>query len=148
MRTCLIKETSTYFVSENGRVFSIDHKDRRGRLHKGQEILPSLDKDGYRKVHLNLGERGKSITRRVGRLVAGAFIENPENKPFVNHKDGNKQNDCVENLEWSTAKENTRHAWNTGLCKPYDRTQDYNRQDIIDSNKRRAGSRRKQVCGI
>ena len=148
MKTCLIKETSTYFVSENGRVFSIDRKDRRGRLHKGQEILPSLDKDGYRKVHLNLGERGKSISRRVGRLVAGAFIENPENKPFVNHKDGNKQNDCVENLEWSTAKENTRHAWNTGLCKPYDRTQDYNRQGIIDSNKRRAGSRRKQVCGI
>lgn len=73
------------------------------------------DEDGYLRAYINT--RYKRTSYFVHRLVALAFIPNPENKPQVNHKDGNKQNNCVSNLEWATCKENINHSWSLGLNK-------------------------------
>lgn len=74
-------------------------------------VKPNLQKNnGYATIRLR-GET-KSITVGVHRLVAKTFIPNPENKPIVNHIDGNKRNNEVNNLEWVTHKENTLHYWN------------------------------------
>lgn len=98
-----------YAVSEKGNVINV----RSGRT------LHTVMQNGYVRVQLSIN--GVRRNYPVHRLVARAFIPNPENKPYVNHKDGNKQNNCVENLEWVTARENDNHARATGLkeqCKP------------------------------
>lgn len=69
---------------------------------------------GYMAYHMRPKEKGKSIIRYSHRLAAIAFIPNPDNKPEVNHKDGNKSNNSIENLEWVTSKENTRHGIKEG----------------------------------
>lgn len=100
-----------YFqVSNLGNVFS----KRSNRILK-----QAKDKAGYWTFATRIGGRnGTAHTFRTHRLVAEAFIPNPEGKPFVNHIDGCKTNNVVSNLEWVTAKENAVHAWSTGLLKP------------------------------
>lgn len=97
-----------YFsISSEGDVYS----------HRTDRILKqTIHKNGYYllSTYLN-GRKSKSVCFRVHRLVAQAFIPNPENKPHVNHLDGNKLNNAVDNLEWCTPQENVRHAYDTGL---------------------------------
>ena len=85
---------------------------------KEKILKKSFTIDLYHRVNLLNGSENKSKNFRIHRLVAMAFIENLENKETVNHIDGNKQNNNVENLEWATRKEQTQHALRTGLFKP------------------------------
>ena len=85
-----------------------------GRIRRGERIKkPHIDHGGYLTVQLSKHSKMKCL--KVHRIVALAFIQNPENKRTVNHIDGNKQNNCVENLEWATHSENISHANKTGL---------------------------------
>jgi hypothetical protein len=112
-----------YLVSDFGRIKSIDRhlpmrwaSGDRTRFHKGKikNATPHY-KNEYLSVMLKVG--GVEDRRFVHRLVAEHFHENPENKPEVNHKDGDKNNNHFLNLEWATALENTQHAIQTGLSK-------------------------------
>lgn len=76
---------------------------------------PYTNESGYLCVGIYDSEKGQSVQYRVHRLVAEAFIPNPEGKRTVNHIDGNKQNNCVNNLEWATHSENIGHAIREGL---------------------------------
>jgi len=84
---------------------------------KSKVITNTKSRKGY--LRAKLGDKDNRKNFLVHRLVAIAFIENPNNKPFINHKDGNKINNRFDNLEWVTTKENNIHAIETGLrrCK-------------------------------
>lgn len=101
-----------YQISNYGRIKSFAIR----KYSTGAMILkPKLAKNGYLMVSLNKNRKGRYFL--IHRIVAQTFIPNPENKSTVNHKDGNKFNNCVENLEWQTQSENNHHAVNTGLSK-------------------------------
>lgn len=106
-----------YFkVSNLGRVFG-KRSNKVLKLHVRKDKRVTLaTKIG--------GRNGLAITFKVHRLVAEAFIPNPDKKPEVNHKDGNTQNNCVSNLEWSTHSENMQHAFDTGLNRADKGTED------------------------
>lgn len=97
-----------YEVSNTGKVRSNNYLG-----HGKTKELKLWDNEGYQRVTLRIG--GKKRNWLIHRLVAATFIPNPENKPEVNHKDGDKHNNRANNLEWSTRKENLDHADNTGL---------------------------------
>ena len=107
-----IKGYPNYMVSNKGNLKSLGrwvYKEYRGKRWQREKILkPSVNKDGYLFVGLYKNRKVKYF--KVHRLVAEAFISNPNNLPQVNHKDENKQNNCVENLEWCDAKYNNNYG--------------------------------------
>ena len=96
-----------YLVSKDGQVFS--------KRNPNKPLCIWKDNTGYMQV--NIRKDKKKYYKRVHRLVAEAFISNPENLPMVNHKDGNKTNNNVDNLEWCTNSQNTQDGYNKGYYK-------------------------------
>lgn len=98
-----MKEYFNYKVNDDGSVLGF----------KNNKLKPQLDKYGYHTVNLYIDRKMKTV--KIHRLVAMCYIDNPENKPCVNHINGIKTDNRVENLEWCTVSENTKHSWNNKL---------------------------------
>lgn len=106
-----------YCVTKDGRIYSL-HSNRYLSQHENY---------GYKLVGIR--QDGVSRKFRVHRLVAEAFIPNPENKPYVNHKDGDRGNNQLSNLEWCTQSENVLHANEIGLRADFKR---YSQRSLSD----------------
>jgi hypothetical protein len=102
-----------YQVSNLGRIKSLPKYDRKGRFHPEQLKAQVNNGGGY--LVVNLKHNGCQKMRTVHRLVAEAFLDNPNKYPVVNHIDGNKKNNCLTNLEFCTHSSNMLHAVKLGL---------------------------------
>lgn len=107
MKEKAINGFERYTINTKGEVYDL----------KRQKYLSSwIDTVGYRQVYL-VDKEGKKHSKRIHRLIAIAFISNPNNYPQVNHIDGNKLNNVIDNLEWVSNSYNTQHGYDNGLYK-------------------------------
>lgn len=137
-----IPEYEGYYQASNlGRIRSVDRisimKDGRSRKRQGCIIKSELNNSGYKLVHLYID--GKRSAVLVHRMIALTFIENKDNKAYVNHVDCNKQNNELYNLEWCTGFENMKHAVDNGLFVAYKRTTEQRKNISIRMSKTHKG---------
>lgn len=119
------KQLSNYIIYSDGKIYS---------LFTNRFLKFTKDKDGYYKVTLFFNKVRKDL--RVHRVIAECFIDNVCNKLEVNHIDGNKDNNCVENLEWCTNTENIRHAIDNNLRFINSTKEEMILKNIISQHKR------------
>lgn len=100
-----IPDHDGFYISKNGVVKRINKFSKDGRLWKDKVMTQTIGTTGYQFVNLS----GKSLA--VHRILAKVFIDNPDNKPEVNHKNGIRTDYRLENLEWVTREENQQHSW-------------------------------------
>jgi len=112
-----IKDFPDYYITDNGDVYSRIYHPIQNPGTRFRKVKPCLsNRGGYLRV--TLCKDGKHYTKRIHRLVAEHFIPNPENKPQINHKNGVKTDNRVENLEFCTCSENVLHAFRVLHRKP------------------------------
>ncbi|CAN5360610.1 hypothetical protein BH10ACI1_BH10ACI1_02680 [soil metagenome] len=119
-----------YEVGSDGSVWSLDYN----HTGKRQQLNTYLDKDGYPYVFLN---NGKRIKKMVHRMVAELFLEQPTTKHQVNHKNGKRNDNRLENLEWVTAQEHVIHSWKINGRKPTEKQRENGRKLARVINKKR-----------
>lgn len=120
----LINGTNSYYISDMGNVYS---EKKKGHFLK---MSPSINHRGYNHISI-IDKNGNEITRRINRLVAIHFIPNPNNLPIVGHKNNIKTDNKVENLYWTTYKENTRKAIQDGLMEQASGYEDSQSKPVI-----------------
>lgn len=105
-----------YVINELGEIFTLKTPGARGKVgNTPRRLYPAMSSNGYLRVTLT--SKDNILRTSVHRLVASIFIPNPENKPMVNHKDGIKFHNNVDNLEWVTSSENNKHAIYSGIVR-------------------------------
>lgn len=102
-----------YKVSRQGDVYPVPRKSKNGNAQGGYLLRPQKYRNGY--VFFHLSRDGKRKCKTAHRLVAEAYVPNPSGYAEVNHRDGDKENNNVENLEWVTRSQNNAHAVACGL---------------------------------
>ena len=125
-----------YQVSNLGNVKSCKRivfygNNKKQTIHE-KILKPDINKLGYKRV--TLCKYGKTKRMSIHRLVATAFVENPDNKPVVNHIDCNPSNNCVENLEWCTTQENNLYAIKLGRIKPQENGKKTTCKPVVATN--------------
>lgn len=117
-----IKGFENYFIHFDGKIYNSSNNF--------YELKPTKDKKGY--LRISLSKKSNKKTFKIHRLVAMHYILNIDNKPQVNHKNGIKADNRLENLEWATASENTKHAYDTGLNGKPPAVKKLNEQQVLE----------------
>lgn len=114
-----LRDFSGYYLSTSGKVYTTIKKGCRDKSDiskqtEFRELSPRPTKTGYLRVYLRRDSTGKREDVYIHRLVAESFIPNPEDLPEVNHIDSDVNNNCIDNLEWISRKDNLKHAVECG----------------------------------
>jgi len=129
-----------YLIGDCGQVLSL----ARSGCGKNNKLMSiQINNCGYKTVLLS--HDGKRKRHLLHRLIAFAFVPNPQNKGFINHKDGDKLNNCIDNLEWVTRSENVCHAMKSGLKNDYGKGKPLTPEHRKNLSKSLQG--RKSPCG-